>query len=99
MIDCLEQGRTINGEYYAGVFRWLRQVIARNGQGKLTQGVLLLQDNAPAHTSQVDMTAATKCGFKILLHQPYSPDMAPSDFSLFPKQKPHLRDTQRIRKL
>ena len=35
-------------------------------RGKLTRGALLLQDNAPAHTSQVAMTAATDCGFEIL---------------------------------
>ena len=62
--------------------------------GKLTCGVLLLQDNSPAHTSQVAMTAATECGFEILPHPPYSPDMAPSDFYLFPKLKSYLRGTQ-----
>ena len=40
------------------------------------------------------MTAATEYGFEILLHPPYYPDMAPSDFYLFPKLKSHLRDTQ-----
>ena len=40
------------------------------------------------------MAAATECGFEILLHPPYSPDMAPSDFYLFPKLKFHLRGTQ-----
>ena len=40
------------------------------------------------------MTAATECGFEILLHPPYSPDMAPSDFYLFPKMKFHLCGTQ-----
>ena len=79
MIDYLEQGRTINGAYYAGELRRLRQEIARKRRGKLTLGVLLLQDNAPAHTSQVAMTAATECEFEILPHPPYSPDMAPSD--------------------
>ena len=29
MIDYLEQGRLINGAYYAGEWRWLRQEIAR----------------------------------------------------------------------
>ena len=79
MIDYLEQGRTINGAYYAGELRRLRQEA---------------QDNALAHTSQVAMTAATECGFKILPHSPYSPDMAPSDFYLFPKLKSHLCGTQ-----
>ena len=60
----------------------------------MTSGVLLLQDNAPAHTSQVAMTAATECGFEILPHPPYSPDMAPSDVYLFPKLKSHIRGTQ-----
>ena len=59
-----------------------------------TRGVLLLQDNAPAHTSQVAMTAATECGFEVLPHPPYSPDMAPSDFYLLPKLKANLCGTQ-----
>ena len=40
------------------------------------------------------MTAATGCGFEILPHPPYSSDMAPSDFSLFPKLKSHLHGPQ-----
>ena len=44
--------------------------------------------------SQVTMTAATECGFEIRPHPPYSPDMAPSDFYMFPKLKFHLRGTQ-----
>ena len=60
MIDYLEQGRTINYAYYAGELRLLRQEIAKKRRGKLTHVVLLLQDNAPAHTSQVAMTTATE---------------------------------------
>ena len=63
-------------------------------RGKLTRGVLLLQDNALAHTSQFAMSAAIECGFEILSHPPYSPDIAPSDFYLFPKLKSQLRCTQ-----
>ena len=72
----------------------LRQYIARKRLGKLIRGVLRLQGNAPANSSQVVMTAATECGFKILLHHPYSPDMAPFDFYLFQKLKTQLRGTQ-----
>ena len=70
MIAYLEQGYTIDGVYYAGESRRLRQVITRQGLEKLTCGVLLLQYNAPALTSQVAMTAATECGFEILFHSP-----------------------------
>jgi hypothetical protein len=37
---------------------------------------------SPAHTSQVAMAAQTDCGFEILPHGPYSPDL-----DLFPKGK------------
>ena len=94
MIDYHQQGRTINAAYCAAEFRRLRKEIARKRTGKLTRGVLLLQDNAPAHTSQVAMTAATECGFEVLPHLPYSPDMAPSDSYMFPKLKSNLRGTQ-----
>ena len=95
MIDYLEQGRTINGAYYASELRRLRHEIARERRVKLTRGVLLLQDIAPAHTSQVVMTAVTEFGFEVLPHPPYSPDiMAPSDFYLFAKLKSNLRGTQ-----
>ena len=40
------------------------------------------------------MTAASECGFEILPHSPYSPDMAHSDFYLCPKLKSHLSGTQ-----
>ena len=73
-IDYLEQGRTINGTYYAGKLKRIRQEIARKRRGKLTRGSLLLQDNAPAHNSQVAMTAATECGFEIFHYPPYSPE-------------------------
>ena len=94
MTDYLEQGLTINSAYCAGKLRRLRQQIERKRRGKLTRSILLLQDNAPAHTPQVSMTAVTECEFEILPHPPYSPDMAPSDFYLFPKLKPHLHGTQ-----
>ena len=94
IVEYLEQGRMINGAYYAGELRRLRQKIAKKRREKLTCGILLLQKNAPVHSSQVVMIAATECGFEILPHPPYSPDMAPSDFHLFPKLQLHLRGAQ-----
>jgi hypothetical protein len=44
MIDYLEQGRTLNGSYYADELRRLRQEIARKRRGQLSQGVLLLHN-------------------------------------------------------
>ena len=72
IIYYLEQGRKINGAWYAVKLRQLRKEIARKRREKLTRGVLLMQDNAPAQTLHVAVTAATECGFEIFPHAPYS---------------------------
>ena len=48
MADYLEEGRRITGAYYTEDLRQLCQEIVTKRRGKLTRGVLLLQDNAPA---------------------------------------------------
>ena len=43
------------------------------------------QDNAPVHNSILVTDYLTKMGIKTVRHPPYSPDLAPCDFCLFPK--------------
>ena len=43
------------------------------------------QDNAPVHNSILVIDYLTKMGIKTVPQPPYSPDLAPSDFWLFPK--------------
>lgn len=91
MIDYLPKKTTITGEYYATLIKKLRECIKEKRRGKLTAGILLLQDNAPVHRAQVAMDALHDSGFTEIDHPAYSPDLAPSDFYLFPKLKKELR--------
>ena len=91
MTDYLEQGHTITGNYYSAFLAKLRSTLAKKRRGKLQEGILLLHDNSPAHRSMIAVHTSMKCGFKILPHPPYSPDLAPSDFFLFPSLKKHLK--------
>ena len=63
MVDYPEEGRTINGSYYAEELRRLRQQIIKIKRRKLTRVVLFLQDNVPAHisgrTSQENLSGRT----------------------------------------
>ena len=43
------------------------------------------QDNAPVHNSTLVTDYLSKIGIKTVAHPPYSPDLAPCDFCLFPK--------------
>lgn len=91
MIDYLQRGHTITGSYYAGLIPKLRESIDRKRPGKLAHKILFHQDNAPVHKSCIVMAAIQNAGFEILEHPPYSPDLAPSDYHLFPKLKENLR--------
>ena len=68
MVDYLEEGCRMHGAYYAEELWWLLQEFVKKRKGKLARGILLLQDDAPAHTSQAAMAAVTKCSFKVIPH-------------------------------
>ena len=44
-------------------------------------------DNALSHTSNIAQTKKHELGFESLPHPPYSPDLTPSDYYLFPNLK------------
>lgn len=58
----------------------------------LSHGVRLLHSNAPVHSAIVTKEAVKKCVFKELDRPPYSLDLAPSDYNLFSKLKPDIRE-------
>jgi histone-lysine N-methyltransferase SETMAR len=51
------------------------------------KNIFFYQDNAPAHKSVLVMGKLSDLHYELLEHPPYSPDLAPSDFSLCPKLK------------
>jgi len=53
--------------------------------------VLLLHDNARSHTVHATVNLLERWGWEFLEHPPYSPDLAPLDFHLFPNMTKHLR--------
>jgi len=53
----------------------------------LAKKKVLFHHDAPAYTSAL---AKAKLGYELLPHPPYSPDLAPCDFFLFPNLKKSL---------
>ena len=51
----------------------------------------LQQDNARVHTCKVAIAAVERNGYELIPHLVYSPDLAPSDFFLFPNLKKDIR--------
>jgi len=94
LLDFLQKGETVTGVYYATLLDKLRVAMKEKRRGMLKKGVMLHADNAPAHSSAVAMAKMHDCGFQIVQHPPYSPDLAPSDYYLFPNLKKHLAGTK-----
>ena len=78
--EFLPQRRTVNKEYYLEVMRRLREAI-RKKRPELwkNNSWLLHHENAPAHSSLLVRNFLAK--------KPYSPDLAPCVFFLFPRLK------------
>ncbi len=56
-------------------------------KSRLPHPFLLHHDNVPAHTSVPTLALIGESEIEMLAHPPYSPDMAPSDYFLFPRLK------------
>ena len=91
LVEFLEGKKTVTGTYYVEVLRKLRAKLAEKRPEKLHCGILFHHNNAPAHSSRIVRDVLREFRCKLLPHPPYSTDLAPSDFFLFPKLKEHLK--------
>jgi len=91
LIDYLPKGQTINAEYCSSLLVQLKDILKEKRRGKVIKGVLFLHDNAPAHRALATQKKLAYLGFQCLYHPPYSPDLAPSDYHLFPGLKKQLK--------
>lgn len=90
--EFLPKGSTVTKEYYREVLRRLRESIRRKRPELWrNQSWILHHDNAPAHTSLLVAEYLNKNSVLVLPQPPYSPDLAPCDFFLFPRLKKNLK--------
>ena len=57
----------------------------------LKAGPILLHDGAGPHRAAVVINQLDAWGWELLTHPPYSPDLSPCDYHLFPKMKEPIR--------
>ena len=86
------KGQTINMEFYLEVLRCLHESVYRKRLEKWWDGNWIPHhNNAPAHTSHLVQQFLAKHSTARLHQPPYSPDLAPCDFFLFPRLKKVLK--------
>lgn len=90
--EFLPHGETVNGKFYCEVLKRLRESIRRKRPDKwLSNDWFLHHDNAPSHTALVVRQFLASKNITVIPHPPYSPDLAPCDYFLFPKLKSRMK--------
>lgn len=85
----LEDRKTVNSDWYTSIC--LPIVIAEVRKNNPKRDIVLHHDNASAHTAKNTNDYLEAKNIKLMSHCPYSPDLAPNDFFLFPKIKKIMR--------
>ena len=76
LADFADSDVRIDSEHYSKLAQQTRKLRRKSRVCDL----FYLCDNAPVHTSAVSTEVIRSCGFTVLQHAPYSPDLAPQIF-------------------
>jgi hypothetical protein len=89
--EFLEQGRTVNQHSYLEILARLHEAVHQRRPELWPDVWILHHDSALAHDALTVWEFLAKKFIMKLDHPPYSPDLAPSDFWLFPELKTALK--------
>jgi len=90
--EFVPRGRMVNKQLYQEVLARLREAVRRKRPELWENHTWMLHhDNAPAYASLLIRSYLAKNQTSVVPHPPYSPDLAPADFFLFPKIKTILK--------
>ncbi|VVC25866.1 Transposase, type 1 [Cinara cedri] len=89
--EFIPPGQTVNQAFYLEVLKRLRNSLRRKRPDLWQSGDWFFHhDNAPAHTALSVRRFLTK-NMTTVSHPPYSPDLSPCDFFLFPRIKRNMK--------
>jgi len=91
MTDRVPSGTTVTAAYYRQCLQKLRRKMHANRPDLLENGVLILHDNARPNLGKDVRELLDVCSWEVLTHPPYSPNMNPPNFEMFPKLKINMR--------
>ncbi|KAJ4438768.1 hypothetical protein ANN_14719 [Periplaneta americana] len=90
--EFIPEGRTVTKELYVETLRRLWDAVRRKRPEKWVENNwFLMHDNAPADRAIIVKNFLARHNITALDHPPYSPDLSPPDYFLFPRLKSHLK--------
>ena len=84
--EFVPEGQKVNTEFYVGVLDRLLKKIRRVRTAKFQSSEwFLFHDNTPSHNAATVKKFLANRNVAVLQNPPYSPDLAPANYFLFPK--------------
>jgi len=90
--EFVPQGQTDNQFYYREILERLRKRVVRV-RPSIANNWMLHKDNAACYMAISVIEFLAKRGIPVVPQPPYTPDLSPCDFFLFPKLKFYLKRT------
>ena len=82
--ELLDENQAITSEVYCHQLNRLKEVLLEKGPSLINRkGVIMHYDNARPHISKATKNLIKEFGWEVMHHPPYSPNLAPADFSFF----------------
>ncbi|GFU64270.1 mariner Mos1 transposase [Trichonephila clavipes] len=92
LFEFLERETNINAQRYQATLQNLGRAIKSKRPGMLTNGVILLHDDARPHTANAVKTTLQQVWWEMLEHPQYSPDHSPCGFHVLGLLKRAIRE-------
>ncbi|XP_078032684.1 histone-lysine N-methyltransferase SETMAR-like [Augochlora pura] len=93
----LPYGQTLNSDLYCQQLDRLKLAIGQKRPELANRrGVVFHQDNARPHTALVNRQKIQELGWEVLMHPPYSPDLASSNYHVFLALQNFLSDKKLV---
>lgn len=87
IIDFLVRGTTVNSQRYCQTLVNLRRAIKTKHRGKVSSKIQQLHDNPQPQMANRPQEVLDSFKREMFLHPQYTPDLAPTDYYLFPLMK------------
>ncbi len=84
MIEYSPLDRTVTADMYFDTLMRFRLASKEKRNRLLSEGVVLMHDNARFHTAKLTTSLLANFKLDVFPHPPYSPNLRPSDYNLFP---------------
>jgi hypothetical protein len=96
VVDKLRTGAKMESDYFTtNILGLLEQKVFPTGRNPQAKRLTIHLDNCSMHTSRTTEEYIRQHNIIRVQHPPYSPDLASSDFCLFPTIKEKLKDIQK----